>query len=180
MILKLAGAASVIIAATLIGLEMSQTLKRRVENIESFISSMQYMENAIDFTLSPINEIIETLSKEAKGAAGEFFKELSSMGQVWSGKEQVLSGGETGGVPGKWHVCLVNCKGISRDDKAALGALGAHLGTSGKDAQIATLRLCQHRLNTLLECAKQEFQANGKMLKGLGFFGGILITITLI
>jgi stage III sporulation protein AB len=97
-----------------------------------------------------------------------------------SGNEQVLSGGETGAVQVKWSEGIKKCRGISRDDKAALQALGEHLGTSGKDAQIATLRLCRHRLNTLLESAKQELQANGKMLKGLGFFGGILITITLI
>ena len=205
MFIKIAGAVSVIAAATLLGLEMSRTLKRRVETIDGFISSLQYMESAIDFTLSPIDEIIETLSKEQKGETGQFFKALKNgsqdvqpveagNGYAWTGLLSGLNGIWTGSLSGtypvstddfsgefheKWNTCLSRIKGLTKDDKAVIAELSTHIGNSGKDAQLATLRLCRDRLKSRLESAKNDFQANGKMLKGLGFFGGILITITL-
>ncbi len=166
--LRLIGAALILVGGGGVGMGAARELGRRSETLSSFLAALDQMEAELSFRLTPMPELLGRLSAESKGPVSAFFSRcregLSSLGdtpfsQVWN---QALQEEKLALLP---------------EDRIPLEQLGAVLGQYDVEGQRNAMEGIRHRLGTCLETARETQGKIGRVYRALGISAGVLCVL---
>lgn len=163
--LKLIGAALILIGASSVGMGTAKELGRRSETLSAFLAALDRMEAELSFRLTPMPELLSRLSNELEGPVGAFFstceKGLSTLGDVPFSKV--------------WNQALQEEQlALLPEDRVSLEQLGAVLGQYDVEGQRNAMEGVRHQLALCLEAARGRQRKIGRVYRALGVSAGVL------
>lgn len=148
---KLIGAALIIIAATLVGINTSNNLKQRVEVLNWYLRSVNIISDRIRYTALELEKII---------------KELPNV-QTYIN------------IYYPFKITAQN-SALHNEDKALIDEFFDRLGGGDKRSQTDICSMYAKELEARLHQAQKEYSEKSKPIKSLGFFAGLGIAIIFI
>lgn len=171
MLFKGLGLAAVFLSCLLAGVGASRRLSRRVEELETLISAVEYIAMEIRYDALPVGRLFERLEGIAE------YRPLGIFGVC----SQALA--RTGDLAGSWEKALAGAKGtlsLEEGDYEALRLFGRSLGTTDVEGQLSLCDGCVAMLRRRLQAAKANREKRGRMYTSMGVLTGIFIVILLI
>lgn len=150
-IVKFLGLVLITAATTSIGIGLSNQLKNRVTALDWYVTSIQLMSEKIRYSSAELVKVVSGLPMSDK----YFF------------------------VRNPFQIALRG-SGLEEADEKVIYEFFGQLGMGDTEQQVKICDLYKSELSVRLNSAKQEFAEKAKMLKSLGFFGGLGIAIILI
>lgn len=169
--IKLFGAALILIACTMIGFEVSRHLSKRPKQLRHFRTAFQALEAEIMYGHMPLHEASIRISKQLPKPINSFFLLFSE-----KLKQQDTS------VKNAWDESL---KGINtslalkQNEIEILSQFGETLGKHDRYQQQKQILLTMSHLEREEDEALRVQSKYEKMVKSLGFLSGLLIIILL-
>ena len=173
MILKILGCMIIIGSSTIMGYSMAYRFARRPEELRALQSALQILESEIVFSVNPLPEAFERISKNVPPSIGIIFKNTSDLLKRKTGMTAQQA----------WAASIKNCESqinLSKEDLNILLAFGSSLGCSDRENQVKNIRLACSKLALEEEKAEILKEKNERLYKNLGVLGGMLISLLLI
>jgi stage III sporulation protein AB len=170
IMLKLFGAALILLAGTLFGWYQALQLSRRPTHIAELIRGLQRLETEIVYGFTPLSEALRSIGERSPGPVGAVFAQ--------AGKELSEPAGRS--ARDIWqHVITQQWRNTSMkpSEREIVSQLGATLGLTDRDDQVKHLRLAILQLQGENETAREEQAKYERMWKSLGVLLGALIVI---
>ncbi|MGN1400369.1 MAG: stage III sporulation protein SpoIIIAB [Bacillus sp. (in: firmicutes)] len=170
--IKLIGAAVILLATTWAGFEYARRLSERPRHLRLFRNSFQVLEAEIMYGHVPLQEAAWKLSKQIPGHVGVFWGDFA---RGLMGKDAT--------VKSAWESSLKTLQGEAGFREAELEVLsqfGETLGRHDRHQQQKQILLTTTHLEREEEDALQTKQKYEKMAKSLGFLSGLLLIVLLI
>ncbi len=172
MILKILGSVLVIIASSAVGYYISFTKRKRVADIEDFISAFIFFRNEVEYSSQILSKVFKQTSKVISKRVAIFFNETGVLIE-----ENKISASDTWKmIVKKNHERLY----LDNTDIDILYEFGEKLGVSYIEGHLSNITLIIEKLKIQLERAKAEYNRNGKMFRILGIISGITLVIVLV
>ena len=169
--LKLMGALLLAGGAAAVGFSAAAGLNRRVRTLRVLLEALELIEREISFQLTPMDQLLERLSKRTPPPAGGFFACCRA------GLEQL---GERS-LAQIWREALAqNSMGLAQQELDTLAGLGDLLGRydgAGQQEALAQVRL---QLAQDLRQAEKDREKRGRMYRVLGVTAGAFLVIVLL
>lgn len=166
--LKILGLFAVFIVCASAGLLKSYTLKKRVNELEAFGSSLRDISVEIRYFATPTDVIISKLNEVKAYKSLRVFKEC----------EQNLE--QTRDFEKSWNDAIDKALpylSLDKEDAVIIKRFGESFGTTDVDGQIANCEQYSAMLDQRLEIARDDKKKRGKMFSSLGILGGVFLTI---
>jgi stage III sporulation protein AB len=168
--LKFIGAVFILIAAALFGFIQALHYTRRPKQIRGLIGALQRMETEMTYALTPLPELLGTLSRQTTEPLSSFYRSTAER----------LSG--SGGVSTRdiWHQEVKETwkrTSMKLPEQEIMLQLGHVLGMSDRSDQVKHLRLAVSQLQAEETDSREEQRRYEKMWKSLGLLIGALIVI---
>lgn len=168
--LKLLGAALILLAGTLFGWHQALQLSRRPVQIAELIRALQRLETEIVYGFTPLPEALTSIGRSLTGAVGKLFcligRELSES----NGRSAQLIWQQS--IAQEWRNTA-----MKPAEREILCQLGVTLGMTDRDDQMKHLRLTILQLQGESDLARDEQQKYERMWKSLGVLLGALVVI---
>ncbi len=168
MIYKIIGSVLIISGTTVYGLSRALLLYKRYKNLLKISSGLTIMENEINFTCDCMDNILSRISSIIE--MNEIFYTASVMShditlnQRWKAAVQKDSGSLK----------------LTKHDCEIISLLGAELGMTDRSGQIKNINHIKALIDIQTTEAKEEYDKQSKMIRGLGITAGIFIVIMLV
>ncbi len=170
--LKLVGAALVVIASGLGGIAVAANYSRRPKELRSIRSALQMLETEIAYGSTHLPEAMSMVASRCDSSIAPIFiraaSELTSM---------------TGATAAEaWEVSLSSFSpgsALKQQDISILRNFGSSLGISDREDQIKHLRLASEQIGMENAAAEEEAVRNVKLWSYLGFLCGLMIVLVL-
>jgi stage III sporulation protein AB len=167
--LKMIGAALVLLSGALFGFLQAQQLARRPKQIRQLIQALGRLETEISYGLTYLPEALEAIAGQTPHPLSQLFRRIAEM--LRSARSSV-------------HECWQEAvkevwAGTSMKDseKDIVSQLGSTLGITDREDQIKHLRLALSQLAAEEALARDECLRYEKMWKSLGILAGALIVV---
>lgn len=171
--LKVFGAALVVIACTLAGRAVARAFAERPRQLRALQGALQELETEIIYGAVPLEEALEHIAVREDRLIGRFFTLVLKQ---WRGSPGCTASEAWSEALAGWH----RGTNLTADDLAALKLLGCSLGASDRQDQQKHLVLAREKL------AHEETEAwkvAGRTVKPwnyLGFLGGLVVVLIFI
>lgn len=167
--MKIIGAILIIISTTWVGFEFAKRLSERPRQLRQLKVALQSLEAEIMYGLTPLAEASLNIAKQMPQPLSSFFLTFAEKLETCDGSaleawKQSLK--ET------WHLTSL-CKG----EYEVMTQFGSTLGQSDREQQQKQILLALTHLEREEVDAKEIQHRYEKMLKSLGFLGGLLVVI---
>lgn len=163
--LKLTGAALIIISAALWGFMQADRLKRRQTELSRIISCLTLLENEITYGKRDIKRILTSLG------------ELNKLELFTLAGEYVESCGVKDGFLKAMEEC---CNVLSGTDKEILSVLSENLGMTDGETQIKSIRHAKALLEGAEVAASGDYERTGRLYRNSGVLVGLATVILLL
>ena len=173
---KLSGAVLIIIMTTYYGFYLSRQLNIRLNMIDAYIYSLDYMQSQIRYGLTPLPQICMELSRSINNdIVSKMYSDIYHELMDISGKERTfdeiwkteLDRLLKSGVAGKEEIAVIS----------ELGQVGTYID---RDMQIQCVGNVSLKLKNIYNRMLKDISAKTKIYKISGVMAGIIITILLI
>lgn len=168
--MKLIGLLMIVLIGAMLGVKKSAGFSNRAKQLECCISMINTMSTEIRYQSTPLNEIIDVLSRR------EEYKPLWFLPGCTKLCHEKMS------FPKAWQASIheqsKDCS-LKKDDCDILIAFGNSLGTSDTDGQLANCTLHTSLLEDSLKVARKDRDGFGKLYSSLGLLLGIGVAILL-
>jgi stage III sporulation protein AB len=170
--LKLLGAAMVVMASGLSGMAVAGNYSRRPGELRALRAALQMLETEIAYGATHLPEALEQVAGRSDSRVAPLFRqaaaELSSMSGITAAEAWDRSlGGYYRGTA------------LKQQDHSILKNLGSSLGISDREDQIKHLSLAMEQLGAETNRAEEEAARNVKLWSYLGFLGGLMVVLIL-
>lgn len=168
--LKLFGVFLIILAGMGMGFEKSAQLTRREKYLTELIQMVLLLSGEIRCSNASLADAFRQISRKLSGEFKELAKELST--------ELSRAGGASFGEI--FRGCVTGkavYTGLSGEEQAAFLEIGNHLGYLDREMQLSQLALCREELERLRKELRTEMSGKKKIYRGLGLFGGMLLSV---
>lgn len=169
--MKLLGALLLAGGAAFLGFSAAAQLERRVKSLRAMLGALEHLERELTFRLTPMPELLETLSKQSPSPANAFFA-------------RCLAGLDTLGehtLSDLWNNALEAAPmDLGEEDRRVLRELGGVLGRYDGEGQREALALSRAQLGQCLTTATEERTRLGRVYGALGLTAGALLVILLL
>ncbi|GAA0177227.1 stage III sporulation protein SpoIIIAB [Clostridium sediminicola] len=173
MIIKLICSLIIIISCTLLGIKYGENLRKRVEELNSLLQAVNQMKVHIQYTFTPIPEILNDIAKKSSEPLATIFNNISEklfLNAVDSIHEAFIE--ELSKENHELH--------LKNDDTEILLDLAKSLGDTDVEGQSNVLNLIDMKLKKQIKSAETELEKNLKVYRYLGFSIGATIVILII
>ncbi|MNJ41771.1 stage III sporulation protein SpoAB [compost metagenome] len=169
---KMLGAALIVLAATLFGFAKARQFASRPAQIRHLILALKRLETEIMYGFTPLPDALQRIANQCsepvkslmEGAAGNMIPPLN-----WTAQQSLQHAIETG-----WkHTAMKSA------EKDVMLQLGFTLGTSDRKNQIGHIATAIRQLESEEQAAREEQARYEKMSRSLGLLGGAFIVILL-
>lgn len=170
--MKLAGAALIMIACTWIGIEIARHLSKRPQQLRHFRSALQSLEAEIMFAHTPLEEAAIRLSKQLPQPINLFFRRFAENLRTSSTN-----------VKDAWDESLHSIDhllALKNTELEILEQFGETLGKHDRYQQQKQILLTLSHLEREEKEALQVQSKYEKMVKSLGFLAGLLLIVLLV
>ena len=145
----------VFLIATLIGKNISQKYKFRLDELEELKNALNIFKSKIKFTYEPIPEIFKEISNNFSEHIEEIFK--NSVIKMKNNSASIA-----------WCESIEESNNnMNKEDKEVLKGLSKLLGKTDINGQINEIKLVSNFLDTQIQIAQKEKEKNEKMYKTL-------------
>ena len=173
MILKIIGAAFIISAAYLYGVQLSSRYRNRVNNLESLLVSLEMVHAEINHGLTPLPQAFARAGKNISNPMGNIFldaaKEMESCRGLSAQKCWVEA-------VQKYN----NELDLTERQLNEINRLSVIWGKGDKAGQLKQIALIQDFIRHALEKARLELDRNDKLWRYLGLLGGVTLSLMLL
>ncbi|AQS58492.1 stage III sporulation protein SpoIIIAB [Desulforamulus ferrireducens] len=171
--LKILGAATVIISCTLIGLIVANGYSRRPREIRALLNALQMLETEVSYGATPLPEALALVAQRCDPRVALLFNRAS---------EELLT---LRGITAResWQAALNELypkSALNQSDRTILLELGNNLGVSDREDQLKHLALAREQLKLEQAKAEEDSQRNTKIYNYLGFLGGLTLVLIFI
>ena len=163
--MKLTGAILLLGACLLCGCRAAKKLEQHAAQLRLLRLLLTDMMNALQFTLAPVSELLQTLAEHAA------YRELGFLQSAAARADD---------FPACWMKSIRQDRQLTPESAAILQTIGQTLGSTALDGQLSALRLCDERLRFLQAEAEQAAKSRGSLYRSLGLFGGLFCVILLL
>ena len=171
--MRIIGMMMVFIASSGIGIAYSYMYKKRIEDLSNWKKCIIHLKNEINFSLTPLPEAFEMISKRYIGPFSTFFYELSCILDNHSTTPLIK-------LDEKKLRDLLNGTCLGEKDNRVIIDFIKNIGLSDKDSQISTINLHLESLENEIQDARKDEEKNNKLYKTLGVLAGIFIIVIFI
>lgn len=168
MFFKLTGSVLILLGTSIWGFSYSNIYYKRHKNLMRFIVCLTAMENEISFTKQPIEAVLKRVSDITE------FKEIFLTASNLSCEMPIKKRWELAVLKDSKRLYFKKC------DTEIISMLGGELGMTDRDGQIKNIRHIKKLTENLESEAKEEYQKQSKLLKGLGVSVGLFLVILLL
>lgn len=170
--LKIIGALLVAGGATAMGLISVSGLTARVKLLSRLVEALGYMRGEISFNLTPLPDIIQSLSAKTGEADKNFF---------WVCQRGLKKLGDKP-FPEIWRESIDSTLGhlLKEEELITFAALGDVLGRYDSEEQVRSLEYAEKRLSLYLQIAETERAQQGKVYGAVSVLSGLAAIIILI
>ncbi|MDQ0208972.1 stage III sporulation protein SpoIIIAB [Alkalicoccobacillus murimartini] len=170
--MKWLGAILVILACTWIGFEAAKRMSDRPKQLRQLKVGIQALEAEMLYGLTPLAEASIHLSKQLAYPINHLFEHFA---------HKLESKGESAHIA--WEQSLEEVwqsTSLLKGEREVLSQFGQTLGQQDRDQQQKQIKLTMVHLDREEAEAKENQLRYEKMLKSLGFLGGLLIVILML
>ena len=157
----------VFLIATLIGKNISQKYKFRLDELEELKNALNIFKSKIKFTYEPIPDIFKEISNNSNKNIGQIFKKAEEKMEK-----------TTADVAWEQAVEETN-NNLKEEDKNVLKMLSKLLGQTDTDGQISQIEITENFLEGQIKDAMEAKQKNERLYTRLGTIVGLAIVIVL-
>ncbi len=169
--MRVVGAALVVGSGTLIGNAVARNHLDRPRDLAEISYALAVLETEISYARTPLGEALSRASRTSRGVAARMFRAAAAR----------LAGSE--GLPGEAWVAAVreayDSSALAPEDRDALVAFGATLGSCSADDQLRHISLLRERLRATEAKARAEADRSARMWRYLGATVGAMIALLL-
>lgn len=170
MTARLLGAALAALGAAWLGLSAAARLRRRVGDLRAMADGLELLRRELCGLESPLPEVMEGLSRRARGPAGRLF----------GGCAQACGALASRPFGESWRALVLALEDFPPEGREALLPLGEILGRYEAGCQGEALERAQAALERALERAEEERGRLGRVYQALGLSGGAFLVILLL
>lgn len=170
--IKLMGAAMVVVSSTLAGMAVAGRYSRRPRELKSLGSALQMLETEIAYGANYMKEALEQVAARCDKAVAPLFSRAAAILSSESGITAAAA----------WEKSLCafySDSALNPRDHLILRSLGSSLGISDREDQIKHLNLAMEQIKSENVRAEDEASRNVKLWNYLGFLGGLLVVLIL-
>ncbi|MEI7024673.1 stage III sporulation protein SpoIIIAB [Paenibacillus sp. y28] len=167
---KLLGAAIILMAATLIGFAKAAQYSARPRQLREWISILQRLETEIVYAVTPLPEALSTIAGHTPEPLGLLLKQLADRLERPQGDAAALV----------WRDVLRRAwpgTALKQGELDILLRLGSTLGLTDREDQVKHVRLAIGRLQAEEAAAREEERRYERMWKSLGALIGALVVV---
>ena len=168
MILKLFGAATVVVCCTLLGIRCAGAYSRRVKTLRALIGTFTVARSEICDLLSPMPEMLEMLSKTAPAPARSFWRDCDAAARAGMS------------FPEAWTYASERLAHVDEKSREAILGLTNVMGRYDAETQRDELTRAVNALEDALRDAETERSSGGKTCAALGVGVGVMLAIILV
>jgi stage III sporulation protein AB len=168
--MKLLGAALIVLTGAMIGHLKARRLADRPAQIRRFIRALQQLETEISYGFTPLPEAMQRLAQQTSEPLTSLFRGMAAKlipGLGWTVKES-------------WEQAVIEhwpYTAMREGEQDILLQLGHSLGTTDREDQLKHLRLAGSQLMGMETEAVEDQKKFEKMWRSLGLLGGALIVV---
>ncbi|MBO8168189.1 MAG: stage III sporulation protein AB [Thermoanaerobacteraceae bacterium] len=170
---KLVGAVLVLGSCSYAGISFGRKYTGRVEQLRQLISALQLLQSEIDYTSTPILEVLPVLAQHTARPVACIFLKMETRLKNGSG----YTAGEA------WQEALDTVKpqlSLTKFDLEILYRLGTSMGSSGKEEQVKNLQLAKQQLSYQEREAAAERIRYERLYKTMGFLVGLALVLAFV
>ena len=168
MILKIFGAATVVVCCSLLGIRCAGAYSRRVKTLRALVGTLTVARSEICDLLSPMPELLEMLSKTAPAPARSFWRDCDAA--VRAGMS----------FPEAWTYAAERLAHVDQKSRDVILALTSVMGRYDAEAQRDELTRAVIALEDSLREAEAERASGGRTCAALGVGVGVMLAIILV
>lgn len=168
--LKMIGAAMVLLAGTAAGMQLAGVYARRPRELKSMMAAMLLLKSEIDYAAAPLSEALTEVSRKADPAVSPLF----SAAALYLNSLHGATAGEA------WSRALAEAGralALREEDLETLRDLGAALGNSCREDQVQHISLAVERLKAAAVSAEADACRYVRLYNFLGFGAGAVLAI---
>ena len=165
MICKIIGSALIICGTTVFGLSRALLLYKRYKSLLKISSGLTVMENEINYTCDCIDTILCRISSIIE--MNEIFYNTSAMSRDIPLKQRWKTAVEQDAASLR----------LTKHDCEIISLLGGELGMTDRSGQLKNIDHIKSLIDIQTSEAKQEYDNQAKMIRGLGITAGIFLVI---
>lgn len=170
--MKLVGALLILLASSLIGFGFAAHYRERPRQLSQLRTALQSLEAEITYGLTPVHDAALHLAAQLPHPVKQFFETLAE--RIEEGQGQPLSVIWEETLEAFWPRTA-----LRTNEKEVWRQFGLTLGQSDRANQQKYIQLALSHLEREEKEARTAQQQYEKMVKSLGFLGGILIILLL-
>lgn len=170
--MKIIGMILVFVSCTGIGVMYSYISKKRVQDLCEWKKGLILLKNEINYSLTPLPEAFESVSRRTLGEISLFFQKMSELLRTSGKTMEKLEDSELS------RILKESC--LNEKDIKMVVEFVKNLGLGDKESQISNICLQVENLEQEIETAKEQEKSNGKLFKTLGVLTGIFIIVIFI
>lgn len=173
MLVKIAGALSIVVAGGLVGRTLATNYDQRPSQLRACQHGLQMLETEISYSATPLPEAWQHLGRVTQSPIREIFDQAHQLYCAQPG----ITAGEA------WNRAVLDtydANALNQEDAEILRGLGGVLGISSSYDQGKHLNLALNKLQQQEEGARIAASSNGKQLRYLGVLGGMMLALMII
>lgn len=168
--LQIVGKCLLLAGMTIMGIQHTLSLKRRVSCLHEFLMALERLERELAFALLPVDVLLGQMRSGAHGPTQHFFL---------SCEEQFCQRGEER-LEEIWSNLLqATALPLREEDRVLLQEIGRILGRYDGDSQRLAFQRIHGRVEESIRKAKEEAERMGKVYPVLGVTAGFFFIILL-
>ncbi|MBQ3573355.1 MAG: stage III sporulation protein AB [Clostridia bacterium] len=168
---RIIAAAVVVMGGGYIGLLFSSRLAVRVSQIEQLLCALTQIEFNISFLKMPISKALSAAACGNKGAIGRIFSEVARQIKELNISPSVAF--ERAVMGNRSSLCIL------KEDMEIVSEFAKNLGKGDVDSEINNIKAACAKLTLAKARAEGELARRGKLWRGMGMLGGMLLVILL-
>ncbi len=170
---QVAGAACVVVAASLWGEMKARGLIYRLRQLQQFHQGLRLLDTEISYTATPLPYAFSRIGDRIGGPVGGIFLQASRYMQ--EGSDKSAREAWVGAIDDNQNATY-----FTREDRKVMEALGVSLGLTDREGQLQQIQMVSGELEYALEEARRERSKHERMWRYLGVLGGVALVIFLI
>lgn len=157
----------IIFATTLFGIAKSEGLKKRIEWLELFKTSLSYIKEELRYSLIPVSQLIKKLSKLEQFQKLMLYNELKLDYSFSFALNEAIEK-------------IVTQNNLLEEDISIIKGFGESFGFGDLESQLSLCSRTVEQLEYNIKSAKDKYSNFGKLYKALGFSSGMIIVLLII
>jgi stage III sporulation protein AB len=173
MILKLTGAALIVVSCGMTGILYSNKYINRLDSLKSLSVCIEMLRSEIVYGHIPLAQASKTIARRSSGPVADIFSDFSDLLASKQGYTASLAF-EKAIDKNAARLCVNN------EEMDVFKTLGKMIGISDTANQEKSLNLLSKQLDVLIDRSMTEKDKNVKMYRNLGLLGGLGLAILLL